>query len=64
MLYETSLDILYLTIKANMLKNPQERLEYQKEILILINMLDFYIERAYKFKHINEDIIKRIKHKK
>ena len=42
-----------------MLKNPQERLEYQKEILILINMLDFYIERAYKFKYINEDSLKK-----
>ncbi len=58
-IYETSLDILYLTIKANMIKDYQERIEYQKEILILINMLDFYIERAYKFKHINEDDLKK-----
>lgn len=58
-IYETSLDILYLTLKANMLKDYSERIEYQKEILVLIKMLDFYIERAYYFKHINEASLKK-----
>lgn len=58
-IYETSLDILYLVIKANYSKEFVDRSEYQREILVLINMLDFYLERGYKFKHISEEQLKK-----
>ena len=58
-IYETSLDILYLMLKTNYSKDILERIDYQKEILVLINMLDFYIERGYKFKHISNEQLKK-----
>ena len=57
-IYETSLDILYLVIKANYCEDLLERKEYQKEILILIHMLDFYLERGFYFHHLNEETLK------
>lgn len=32
--------------------------EYQKEILVLISLLDFYIERGFKHKYLNENQLK------
>lgn len=58
-IYEVSLDILYLVLKANYSRDYSERKEYQKEILVLINILDFYIERGYKCKYISDNQLKK-----
>ena len=58
-IYEVGLDILYLVLKANYSRDYSERKEYQKEILVLINMLDFYVERGYNHKYLSEKGLKK-----
>lgn len=58
-IYEVGLDILYLVLKANYSKDYSERKEYQKEILVLLNMLDFYIERGFNHKYLSENQLKK-----
>ena len=58
-IYEVGLDILYLVLKANYSRDYSERKEYQKEILVLINMLDFYVERGYNHKYLSENQLKK-----
>ena len=58
-IYNVALDVLYCVLKANYSKDYQERREYQKEILVLLNMLDFYIERGFKHKYLSENGLKK-----
>ena len=58
-IYNVSIDILYLVLKANYSRDYAERKEYQKEILVLLNMLDFYIERGYQYKYLSENQLKK-----
>ena len=58
-IYNVALDLLYCVLKANYSKDFSERKEYQKEILVLLNMLDFYIERGYKYKYLSENQLKK-----
>lgn len=63
MVYETGIDIMYFILKANYSKDILERKECQKEILVLIHMLDFYLERGYKNKYISEGQLKKSSNK-
>ena len=54
MIYKDSLKILELVYIANEIDELNEKKRIQIEILGKINMLDFYLERAYKRKYINE----------
>ena len=54
MIYRDALKILELIYTANEIDDLNEKKSIQIEILSKINMLDFYLERAYKRKYINE----------
>ncbi len=54
MIYKDALKILELVYVANDTSELEEKRKIQVEILGKINMLDFYLERAYKRKYINE----------
>lgn len=54
MIYKDALKVLELVYVANEIDNREEKKNVQIEILGKINMLDFYLERAYKRKYINE----------
>lgn len=54
MIYKDALKILELVYIANEIDDLNEKKKIQIEILGKINMLDFYLERAYKRKYINE----------
>ena len=54
MIYNDALKILELVYTANEVKDLNERRKLQISILVKLNMLDFYMERAYKKKYINE----------
>ena len=58
-IYEVGLDILYLILKANYSRDYSERKEYQKEILVLLSVLDFYIERGFNHKYLSENQLKK-----
>lgn len=58
-IYDVGIDILYLVLKANYSRDFSERKEYQKEILVLLNMLDFYIERGFIHKYLSENQLKK-----
>ena len=52
-IYKDALNVLELVFIANS-TNTSERKPIQIKILAKISMLDFYLERAYKNKYINE----------
>ncbi len=54
MVYKDALRALELVYRANDTEDIKLKRDIQVEILAKINMLDFYIERAYKKKYINE----------
>ena len=54
MVYKDALKILELVYVANEVDDTDKKRQIQVEILGKINMLDFYLERAYKRKYINE----------
>lgn len=54
MIYKDALNLLELLYIANDTSNLETKKEIQIQILAKINMLDFYLERAYKKKYINE----------
>ncbi len=54
MVYKDALKILELIYVANEVEDIVEKRKIQVKILSKINMLDFYLERAYKRKYINE----------
>lgn len=54
MIYKDALNVLEMVYIANTLDDMKERKNMQIKILAKISMLDFYIERAYKKKYINE----------
>lgn len=54
MIYKDALKILELVYVANEIDDLEEKKRVQIQILAKINMLDFYMERAYKHKYINE----------
>ena len=53
-IYKESLKLLELVYIANELDDLKLKRNIQVELLSKINMLDFYLERAYKRKYINE----------
>ena len=54
MIYKDALEILELVYIANDMDDLDKKRECQIKILAKLNMLDFYMERAYKRKYINE----------
>ncbi len=54
MIYKDALYLLEIVEKANYDNRSEYRKSFQIEALAKINLLDFYLERAYKFKYINE----------
>lgn len=54
-LYNTSYDILFYLYKANY----GNKKDYGSNILSLISMLDFYLERCYKNKYINSKLCEK-----
>ncbi len=54
MIYNDSLKVLELVIKANYEKDYQTKHNYQIAALAKINKIDFYLERAYKLKYLSE----------
>jgi len=54
MIYKDALRVLELVYTANEIDDIVMKKTIQVEILSKINMLDFYLERAYKKKYINE----------
>ncbi len=54
MVYNDSLEVLELVIKANYESRVEIKKTYQIEALAKINKIDFYLERAYKFRYISE----------
>lgn len=54
LIYKDSLKVLELVYIANNLDDLEKKKNIQIKILSKINMLDFYIERAYKKKYISE----------
>lgn len=57
-LYNTSYEVLYLVYKCNY--NSEKRVEYYKDILSNISMLDFYLERCLKNKYINNKMCQKL----
>ena len=57
MMYNDALKILELIYKANNELDKDKKHDYQIEAIAKVNMLDFYIDRAYYFKYINEKIL-------
>ena len=54
LIYQEALLLLDNVIKANYESNNNKKKEYQINALTKVNMLDFFIERAYKLKYISE----------
>ncbi len=54
LIYKDSLKVLELVYIANNLDDLEKKKDIQIKIMSKINMLDFYIERAYKKKYISE----------
>lgn len=54
MIYKDALKVLELVYIANDTSDLSKRKDIQIMILAKINMLDFYLERAYKKRYINE----------
>ena len=54
MIYKDALTVLELIYVANEIVDMEKKKDIQIKILSKINMLDFYLERAYKKKYINE----------
>ena len=54
MVYQDALDILELVTKANYENRIDYKKTFQIEALSKINKIDFYLERAYKFRYISE----------
>ena len=54
MVYVDALDVLELVTKANYENRIDIKRTYQIDALAKINKIDFYLERAYKFKYISE----------
>ena len=54
MIYKDSLDLLEIVEKANYEPRDDIKKTYQIEALAKINVIDFYLERAYKYKYISE----------
>lgn len=53
-IYEDSLGLLELIIKANYETDSSFKHKYQIEAMSKVSKLDFYLERAYKLGYINE----------
>ena len=54
MFYKEALNVLELVYNANEINDLKEKKNVQIQILSKLNMLDFYLERAYKKKYISE----------
>ena len=54
LVYNDSLELLELVVKANYENNIDLKHNYQIAALAKINKIDFYLERAYKLKYISE----------
>lgn len=54
LIYNDSLDLLELIVKANYENKIELKHNYQIAALAKISKIDFYLERAYKFKYISE----------
>ncbi len=54
MIYKDALRVLELVYIANEVDDLKRKKDFQIEIISKLNMLDFYLERAYKKKYINE----------
>lgn len=54
LVYNDSLDLLELIVKANYENNIELKHNYQISALAKISKIDFYLERAYKLKYISE----------
>lgn len=54
MIYNDSLELLELVIKANYESRGEIKKNYQISALAKINKIDFYLERAYKLRYISE----------
>lgn len=53
-IYSDALSVLELTYNANEVKDLNEKRKIQIKIIVKLNMLDFYMERAYKNRYISE----------
>ncbi len=54
LIYNDSLELLELVIKANYETDIELKHNYQIAALAKINKIDFYLERAFKLKYISE----------
>ena len=54
MIYNDLLEVLELIIMANYEVNKDVKHNYQIKAIAKINKIDFYLERAYKFRYISE----------
>ena len=54
LIYSDSLELLELVYKANYENDASLKHSYQIAAIARINKIDFYLERAYKFKYISE----------
>lgn len=54
LIYKEALKLLDNVIKANYEINSDKKKEYQIVALTKVNMLDFFLERAYKLRYISE----------
>ena len=52
--YSEALSLLELVYTANEVSNINDKKDIQIQVLSKLNMLDFYLERAYKKKYISE----------
>ena len=55
MMYNDSLELLEIIIKANYENDLQRKKEFKIAALARINKIDFYLERAYYLKYISEN---------
>lgn len=53
-IYQEALILLDNVIKANYESNKEKKKDYQIVALAKVNLLDFFLERAYKLKYISE----------
>ena len=54
LIYQEALILLDNVIKANYESNKEKKKDYQIIALAKVNLLDFFLERAYKLKYISE----------
>ena len=54
LIYEEALMLLDSVIKANYESNSDKKKDYQIVALAKVNLLDFFLERAYKLRYISE----------